>query len=386
MRPRRRSESAKKREDFPAARLPPRSRQRNSVQLSILIGTNRTGLLACSRIAQACSWASPNIEVIIRDNSGDAEKRSLLQHFRRDNCTIVLAEPDDSLANITAILKLAKGEFVFILADDDFCFDHAIASIPAVIAECGGDPSVVGITGAYAVEMAHGSAVVDYKNIDSDDPATRVAGFLSYVGPNILHYAPIRRELVQKIFGFQRTQPYSFSFHDQTVSMLYLLNGRFVSLKRFLYLYDLGPWQENETAQQRDVSFYRDAGLDPAINKLHWFICAFEGAALIRNADVFPDYRLAQRQPIADLWFSAMYQRFRNPTRLTYDSKLTNEAALLHAALQKTSGQMSFLQMLTAISGFMALSSPEHAQRYFDFWNAVINKPDAAARPFLAAG
>ena len=52
-----------------------------------------------------------------------------------------------------------------------------------MIDEFGGDPSVAGITGAYAVEMSHGSAVVDYKNIDFDHPATRVAGFLSYVGP-----------------------------------------------------------------------------------------------------------------------------------------------------------------------------------------------------------
>jgi hypothetical protein len=47
---------------------------------------------------------------------------------------------------------------------------------------------------------------------------------------------------------------------------------------------------------------------------------------------------------------------------------------------------MSFQQMLTAISGFMALSSPEHAQRYFDFWNGVINKRKAAAAPLAAAG
>jgi len=39
------------------------------MQLSILIASNRTGLLACSRIAQACSWAGPNLEVIVRDNS-----------------------------------------------------------------------------------------------------------------------------------------------------------------------------------------------------------------------------------------------------------------------------------------------------------------------------
>src|ERR1041384_4361563 len=106
--------------DHPAAR---------PVQLSILMGTNRADLLACSRIAQACSWAGPNIEVIIRDNSGDVKKRALLPHFRRDNCNIIIAEPCDALTNVSEIIKLAKGEFIFLVADDDFCFDHAISAI-----------------------------------------------------------------------------------------------------------------------------------------------------------------------------------------------------------------------------------------------------------------
>ena len=78
--------------------------------------------------------------------------------------------------------------------------------------------------------------------------------------------------------------------------MLYLLNGKFVRLNRLLYLYDVGVWEAADTAQKRDVDFYEDAGLDPAINKLHWFLCGFEGAVLVRNSNIFPDYPLAQRQ------------------------------------------------------------------------------------------
>jgi hypothetical protein len=356
------------------------------VQLSILIATNRPGLLACSRIAQACSWAGPNLEVIIRDNSGDAQKRSLLPQFKREHCTIILAEPCDSLTNISEILKLAKGEFIFILADDDFCFDRAIAALPDTIAKIGADPSVIGITGAYALEMSKGSAVVEYKNVDADDPAARVAGFLSYNGPNILHYAPVRRELVKRIFGSLRTQPYLFSFHDQIICLLYLLNGKFVRLNRFLYLYDMGPWERSESAQERDVSFYKRAGLDAAINKLHWFLCAFEGAALIRNADLFPDYPLAQRQPIADRWFSAMFHRFKNHTRQTFGSGFASEADQLCAKLQKSTGQMSFQDMLSELCGFMALSSKGHAQRYFDFWDGVIGRRNPAVLPLVASG
>ena len=213
---------------------------------------------------------------------------------------------------------------------------------------------------------------------------------MNYSGPNLLHYAPIRRDIVKQIFGYQKLQPFLFSFHDQTISLLYLLKGKFARLKRFLYLYDMGPWERSDSAQERDVSFYKSAGFDPAINRLHWFLCAFEGAALVRNADQFPDYPLAQRQPIADLWFSSMFQRFKGQTRLTYESSLAGEADALYTKLEQLTGQMSFQDMLAEVSKFMALSSKNNAQRYFDFWNAVINKPKdklaPAARPLLAAG
>jgi hypothetical protein len=359
------------------------------LQLSILIGTNRPGLLACSRIAQACSWAGPNIEVIIRDNSGDARKRALLPQFQLDNCKVIIAEPCDALTNVSEILKLANGDFIFLLADDDFGFDRAIASLPKTIEQIGQDQSVAGITGVYAVELAQRSAVVDYKDIDSGDVALRIAGYLSNNGPNIMHYAPVRRELVQRVFGFTNTLPFLFSFHDQIISLLYLLNGRFVRLNRLLYSYDVGVWQAAETAQKKDFDFYRAAGLDPAMNKLHWFLCGFEGAILIRNSDIFPIFPLAQRQDIADLWFSAMFLRFKSQPRHTFDSRFAGEAEKLCTQLRVSTGQLSFHDMLAEISGFIALFSKTNGQTYFDFWNAILNKrkpiPQDIATPKLAA-
>jgi len=355
------------------------------VQLSILIPTNRPGLLACSRIAQACSWAGPNIEVIVRDNSGNAQKRELLGHFKNDNCNIIIAEPCDGLKNMSEILRLAKGDFVFLLADDDFCFDQAIAALPGVIEKIGKNPAVAGVTGAYALDTSQGSAIVSYNDVESDDVATRVAGFLGYDGPNILHYAPVRRELVQRIFAFMNTLPFYFSFHDQVICLLYLLNGKFVRLQRLLYLYDVGIWEATETAQKRDADFYAEAGLDPAINKLHWFLCGFEGAVLIRNADVFPDHPLSVRQPIADRWFATMFVRFKGHARLTFGSPLAGEAERLCAKLLTSTGQLSFHGMLAEICGFIALSSESQAQSYFEFWDAVINKRKPVPRRAGAA-
>jgi hypothetical protein len=355
------------------------------MQLSILIASNRTGLLACSRIAQACSWAGPNLEVIVRDNSGDAEKRALLPHFRRDNCNIIIADPCDGLTNLSEGLRLVKGDFVFLLADDDFCFDHAIASLPGVLGQCRKDPSVVGVTGAYVIEGSQGSSIVSYQNAESDDVAARVDGYLSYSGPNVFVYAPMRREIVQRVFAFMNALPFYFSFHDQICSLLYLLNGKFVKLQRLLYLYDVGPWGAAETAQKRDVDFYKEAGLDPAINKLHWFLCGFEGAVLARNSDIFPDYPIAQRQVIADRWFSGMFIRFKGHPRLTFESRFTGEADRLCAKLLTSTGQLSFQDMLAEICSLIELFSKDKAQRYHEFWGAVLNKQTPMPRLASAA-
>lgn len=343
------------------------------MQLSILIATNRTGLLACSRIAQACSWATPDIEVIIRDNSGDAEKRAFLDHCRREHCNIVIAEPCDALINFTEILRVAKGDFVFLLADDDFCFDHAIPSVTNLIQQIGKDPAVAGVTGAYVLETTRGSSILNYDNIESDDATQRVAAYLQFRGPNILHYAPVRREIVERIFAFISAMPSFFSFHDQIVCLLYLLSGKFVRLKRLLYLYDIGVWQSAETAKKRDIVFYLEAGFDPAIYALHWFICGFEGAVLVRNAQLFPDYPLAQRQAIADRWFSVMFIRFKEQTHEKLESRFNGDVAKLREKLLQSSGRLSFQDLLKELCDFMALFSKDKSQSYFEFWDAVIN-------------
>ncbi len=356
------------------------------VQLSILLGTHRHDLTACSRIAQVCSWASPKIEVIVRDNSGDAKKRELLALLRRENCKIICVDPCKGLENFSEALRLATGDFVFSLADDDIYFDRAIAALPGLIDQIVDDPSVAGVTGVYAVEMAAGSAIVDYKDLASDDPDTRLAGYLGHSGPNVLVYSPVRRELVHRITAFMTAMPFHFSFHDQIICLLYLLNGKFVRLDRIVYSYDLGDWEVGETAQQRDLGSYKDAGLDPVINKLHWFLCGFEGSMLVRNGDVFPDYSLRMRQAIADRWFALMFLRFKGNLRLTFDSPFAVEAEKLCAELQRPAGQLTFDNMLADISGFFALFSKQQGQRYFDFWNAVLNKREPVTRTMAVAG
>jgi hypothetical protein len=241
-----------------------------------------------------------------------------------------------------------------------------------LIDEINGDNVVAAITGAYMVENSKGSGIFEYQGIDSDDPVTRVTGYLSYPGPNLLAYSVVRRALLQRLFDFMASMPCSFSFHDQILSLLYLLNGKFARLNRMLYLYDCGPWETPEGAQKQDLAFYTRSKLDPAINALHWFLCGFEGALLTRNSDLFPDQPRAVRQAVADQWFSWMFMRFKNAPRLTFDSRFAREAHLLCEVLKARTGQMSFNEMLTAIVGFMALFDKPRAAQYAAFWTPLI--------------
>jgi hypothetical protein len=321
-----------------------------------------------------CSWAAPNIEVIVRDNSGNAEKRALIAHFRNDYCRIASVDACGPMENYSETLKLATGEFIFCVADDDQCFDHAIGALPGLIDRHGKDLSVAGFTGTYALETTQGTAIVNYKDVNSDDAAVRVGGYLSYPGPNMLFYSVIRRSIVERMARFLRTLPFSLSFHDQILCLLHLLNGKFIHIPRLFYVYDMGIWQAPESAQKCDADFYRAAGLDLATNKFQWLLCGFEGAALTMNSDLFPDLSFAKRQQIADAWFSVMFARFKRDVRLSFNSDLAGDAERLCAKLKSATGQLTFEKILSETYGFLALSSRDRARTYFDFWSEIINR------------
>ena len=85
------------------------------IRLSIVIPSNRDGLTACSRILQACSWAGPRVEVIVRDNSGSAAKARFLSGIERENCRLSVAARFGAHENWREDLNEARGDFVLVL-------------------------------------------------------------------------------------------------------------------------------------------------------------------------------------------------------------------------------------------------------------------------------
>ena len=344
------------------------------MQLSILLPSNREGLTAISRIAQACSWSGPNVEVIVRDNSGNAQKADLISRFGSENCKILSVDPCGAAENAFALLRGARGDFIFYLADDDFVFDHAIKGVLDVIERQGKDQSAVGITGHYAIEELSGSPIVAYSNLGSEDPAVRVAGYLGYGGPNVLYYSALRRDMAERAFSLVRSMPFGFPFHDIILSLLFLMSGKFVSVERLLYCYDRVVRQASGVAEKIDIEFYVAAGCDPIINIIHWLLIGFEGAVLARNGALFPSCQLAQRQAIADLWFSAKFLGFVGNSRSTFGSEYGGDAERIRTKLLASTGQLSFEGLLKDICDVISLFSMDKANKYYEFWISQINQ------------
>ena len=107
-------------------------------KLSIVMPSNRTGPAACARVLDACSCASEDVEIIVRDNSGNKEKREVLSLISRHNCNFHFVDPCGATENGLETLRFVKGDFIFSTADDDVIHRRAIPAVVDLIEQCGG--------------------------------------------------------------------------------------------------------------------------------------------------------------------------------------------------------------------------------------------------------
>ena len=339
--------------------------------LSIVIPSNRAGFGAYGRIMSAAAWASDTIETIVRDNSGNAEKRSVLGSLQGPNLRVLLADPCDATTNFLEAGRAARGEFLLFLGDDDSAFDRGVAAIADAAVSHADDRSVVGITGRYVFEGAWGSQIRNYRDVDSTDAGARLGGLLASDGANLIFYSAVRRQVVHDVWATVLAHPFRFPFHDQLCSLLYLLGGRFVSVGRLVYVYDNANW-DGTAFLAAELKIYAAAGMDAAIRWLHWIICGFEGASLIMHSRFGARYAADERQAMANAWFAAMYRRFINE-RIVVESSSLNAAAIALSRRWKDADDPNFSleALLDDISGFIGMSSTEHAEAYRAYWEGI---------------
>ena len=114
-----------------------------------------------------------------------------------DNIPIIqkLVQECKHIENLVEATKMATGEFVMMLTDNDSFFERAIPDIVKLVDECVDKPDVAGVIGGYVLEQAAGSQIMQYQQLNNPNPVARVQGYLGMQGPNLALYSVIRRSV-----------------------------------------------------------------------------------------------------------------------------------------------------------------------------------------------
>lgn len=341
-----------------------------TVKLSLLVPSNRTGIDAYARLLSFLTFAGDDVEVVIRDNSGNNEKADFLRRFAEGNRRIIIAEPCPAWENGRRVLDEARGEFVLWACDDDMANKSALPSIFQAIEQHGADPGVIGVTGKFLIERPNRSELIAFPQTDAPDVTERVTAYITCRLPNTLAYSVLRRQVNAQVLAFINSMPFQASYCDFIINLLTVLMGRLVYVDHMLYQYDIGNWSDPALALREDLKYYGYAGLDASAYHLHWLIGAFEGAKAVAAkftaaAHVPGDQRLS----LGYYWFRHRYAWFKVGRQVDLPHARFNAQGKALAAKWRDIDVINMKSLLADLSEFFALSSPELGQRYYDFWN-----------------
>jgi hypothetical protein len=341
------------------------------MKISLVIPTNRTSYSAVARVFEFVSLDPSKFELIVRDNSENEDKRTLLRKIDSPTLRFSTAPSCSAFENAIHALRLASGDFVFFVADDDWLSVRGLQQLHLLAIQAEVDTSVACLTGAYLLETSSATGFFQYKGLDSAEPAKRLASYLEANTTNFLYYSAVRRLSAAFCFAFMESLPYRFSYHDQLVSLLYLTLGRVLQVDRVVYYYDLGDWETPSGSLSKDRASYLQAGLPVEYDRLHWLFCAMEGAFLLKSR------LLAQKvsfdcTTLSDLWFRSIFARFKHHDRESGQEQNAASAATL-AVKNKWSAepQIDLNELLLDVCDVLEIADSEGAKRYFDFWSTI---------------
>jgi len=341
------------------------------VKISLILPTNRTSYSAVARALESASLDVDKFELIVRDNSENDRKRAFLNQIESPNMRLVTVANCGAYDNFVEALRLATGEFVYLLADDDWVSSRGLMQLHALAAESEGDPSVGCITGAYLLETSSATGFFQYSGLNSPEPLNRLTSYLDANTTNFLCYSAVRRSLATFSSAFVGSLPYKFSFHDQLISLLYLTLGRILQINRVVYFYDLGDWETPEGSLSKDRAFYSQAGLPLEYDRLHWLFCALEGAFLLKSQLVAEKARY-NTAPLADLWFQTMFNKFKCHNRESgYGQTTANFDTLQFRRNLLSQQDVDLNGLLLDLCDLLEIADSAGGERYFNFWSTL---------------
>ena len=339
------------------------------MKLSIIMPSHNVGAQVNINIMKACSMGSDDVEIVIRDNSGDEEKRKFLSQINGKNCRILSVDECPIDENYKSLMNEARGEFAFLISDDDLPNGFALPAIIQEIERVKGDASIIGITGISMFDEAAQTNFALFKGFDSQESADRMKAFFGEGWHSLFQFLPLRLSVLQDVWNFWSTTPLFLSYHDLLIGCLVLSHGRTTHLNRCLYSYHNTNWVDEEMHLSSHARYFRRAGLDTSATRFLWLMAAFEGAQTFLHKYKGAPLSSEQREALGFCWFEHWFKEFTcaKPYRKVEDARFDLQALKLVEKWSSTR-EIRCPEILTDIAEHFSLSSPELAQRYYDFW------------------
>jgi hypothetical protein len=335
--------------------------------------THNVGARINANILNTCLMGSNDVEVIIRDNSGNEMKRDFLTRVQEKGCRIISVDECSGLENHRRLLEEASGDFVFVVGDDDFANGYATSSILAEIEKIADSPDIIGTTGIFIMDTNDKglSRVINFNCFNEPSALSRINTFFleGDCCHSIFQYSPLRREILKSVLDFSSTFPVYLSHTDWLMNCMYLMHGRLTTTNRFLYHYINANWTDADTSLRSDAHYFKMAGLDASGVRLQWLIAVFEGAQTYARKYQGVQLSELERQGISGLWVRKWFHHFSmNKWSRQAEGAKFDAQAIRMALKWKDAKEILLDNLLLDIVDYYSLSSPETAQRYYDFW------------------
>jgi hypothetical protein len=340
------------------------------MKISVVCPTNRKTISSYARVCELLSLDPNKFEVIIRDNSECEKKSRFLESLSFKYHKILIVPNNGSTENFSEASKLASGDYLLFIADDDWFFKGGLEMLHQLAITSKENKSITALTGAYLVSSSHGIGSMSYSGLDSPDPISRMKGYLN-VGPNLLYYSAYKKNVFHLSWNLLEKLPYAFCHADLLFVIPSLVIGSIASVKTLCYQWDFGEWEGADKAMLKRAGICQAAGLPKEFSVLDKLLTAVEGALLI-NSKLLGNYMRHDRSELAMLWLQNFFLQYQGCPFQNYfpDSEDKNRVAQFRSKLFSI-GNITLEGLLEEVTGLFSQVDPAGAEKYFKFWSKL---------------
>ncbi|MDH5395631.1 MAG: glycosyltransferase [Gammaproteobacteria bacterium] len=173
--------------------------ENKKIDISICIPThNRSDHLA-NNLEHLLTFSLINFEIIIGDNASTDNTENVVQRFINKFSSFTYHRHTENIGfsrNMDSILRMARGEYIYIISDDDILFENALLEMKNILDTV---PTAVAIAGKYLESMD--SKTGFRQNYDNKNVIIFKQGDFAHLAKNILvcdGHPFMRRELFQR--------------------------------------------------------------------------------------------------------------------------------------------------------------------------------------------